>query len=622
MSFNSNKVKNKKLKTALVWLLQKYYTYRSRRWFHLVWAIPLGIIISAVIVNFNSIASRIITVDSPVMGWIIALSKEALFLAAIAFNVWYVMAVILRPIGRESRWYYFLNSALITIVSAFVLCLMIVRMREGNWVRIVIPIAALLLTGFVVRRLEYGVLAMLVLISSVFHDSVVPKPLPIQGMGFGLAELLLIFMLAIVYVRNAGERRLDWFRSPMFVPMGLLFLAVVLSVIVSIDHNARQPSWYWTFKGVYNSARPVFMYLLFFVVAFGLRSEKQLRTIIIGATVISAVVALLMGLQYFLGTHVKIFFGTPYLGPRVESLSSDEIAITRSLPPGLAMISAFFPIALTLACVGKRRSMVGYGIAAAILGLGVVFSFTRTVWISNMAAVAVIVLLAGGKIRRRLLIVGAVAIPLAIVGSVSIAGFSPKGGGADFAQALSSRFFSMFERKTASSASLTHRYGENRAAWKQITEHPITGIGVGHPVNNKRWVNPINHTQGFRLNFVIHNSYLQLWVTYGILGLIAYLWLALAVIFKGIKMSRKGRTAYHRAFGVSCAATVVGFLMRGLVTMCFVAEPYNIVTMAVVFGLLEAASRVDISAKGESLEPARAVSGTSLKRRAALRSAT
>ncbi|MGB9587012.1 MAG: hypothetical protein ACPL7O_02410, partial [Armatimonadota bacterium] len=254
---------------------------------------------------------------------------------------------------------------------------------EASPAKVVSTIFTLLALGIIARRLYIGIIAIIFVVSSFFLYSIIPKPITAGGQGFEASELLILFMFVVLIAKSFKKGQLEILRSPLSLPVFVLCSAVVMSILVSYMRYTADPRGIFPFKHVYNTARPMFHYLFFFVVAFGISDRRQLEIVLKSLLVIGALVGVLMVIQYIVGPEHRIFAvqWTQAASLRVEALSEEERDVTRSLPPGMFAMPFLLIMSILLACTAEKRQRLFYGICGASIGIGIVFTFTRSLWL-------------------------------------------------------------------------------------------------------------------------------------------------------------------------------------------------------------------------------------------------
>lgn len=204
-----------------------------------------------------------------------------------------------------------------------------------------------------------------------------------------------------------------------------------------------------------------------------------------------------------------------------------------------------FCLSISLAAGSERRAgRLRWGAATMLFAAVLVLSFTRGIWLAMLAALAVFAIL---YLRRVQWFLGAA---LAVV--LAVAFLSPS--------AVMTRVRSIGELDTNVERLLLWE-----TTWNMLRDHPVLGVGVG----NYRSVQddyireevdlPMTRTHA-------HNIWLQIAVERGVLGLLAFLWLAVAVFKEAISGLRRMRSAggYRFALLAGSLAAVTGFYLDGL----------------------------------------------------------
>ncbi|HWR98262.1 MAG TPA: O-antigen ligase family protein, partial [Candidatus Methanoperedens sp.] len=186
-----------------------------------------------------------------------------------------------------------------------------------------------------------------------------------------------------------------------------------------------------------------------------------------------------------------------------------------------------------------RRALAGF------LGVVVVFTFTRGIWLSLLAA---LVILSCVFARRASLIIAAAgALALAAVLLLP--------------SSLRTRALS-----TADLSSNVERLLLWETAWNMIRDRPILGVGVGNYASAQdayiREEVPLTMTRTH-----VHNIWLQAAVERGVLGMLALLWLLAAVVAAATRALRRALPVggRQRAMAAASLAALIGFLIDGLV---------------------------------------------------------
>jgi hypothetical protein len=203
-----------------------------------------------------------------------------------------------------------------------------------------------------------------------------------------------------------------------------------------------------------------------------------------------------------------------------------------------------FCLASGLAAGSSGRSRVVRGGAAALLGLAVVFSFTRGIWLALLAALAIFVWAFAPRAAPAVVGIGAAAILTVLLVPSS----------------LRTRALSMADAGTNVERLLLWE-----TAWNMLRDRPLLGVGIGnyrrHQGDYIRSEVPLRMTRTHA-----HNIWLQAAVERGVLGMLALLWLAVAVVGEAFRaVGRLPAGGLPHALAAGSFAALSGFLIDGFV---------------------------------------------------------
>ena len=227
-------------------------------------------------------------------------------------------------------------------------------------------------------------------------------------------------------------------------------------------------------------------------------------------------------------------------------------------------LSAAVLLALFAFQFGPQERSAVQRIWWAIVGCGafllVVLSFRRTTWAELAIGVVILAIL---QKKRRFAAFGLIAIVAALVVSL--------GGERVYRRAESMNPFVEGEREYTNTNE--DHINDVLDAFDQVKEHPILGIGLGKTY-------PTPRLSGWKKeSWEVHNGLLHVWLHYGLLGLVAYLWFHVG-LFRWLGRLQGGRCDRRtQAFTQVGLAYVVGAL---LVTFGFSPWPYFALSTNVV----------------------------------------
>jgi O-antigen ligase len=203
-----------------------------------------------------------------------------------------------------------------------------------------------------------------------------------------------------------------------------------------------------------------------------------------------------------------------------------------------------FCLATGLAAGSSGRTRVVRGAAAALLGVAVVFSFTRGIWLALLAALALFVWIFARRAAPAIAGIGAAAILAVLLVPSS----------------LRTRALSMADTDTNVERLLLWETG-----WNMLRDRPLLGVGIGN--YRRQQEGYIRREVPLRMTRThAHNIWLQAAVERGVLGMLALLWVAAAVVGEAIRaVSRLPAGGLPHALAAGALAALAGFFIDGFV---------------------------------------------------------
>jgi O-antigen ligase len=366
---------------------------------------------------------------------------------------------------------------------------------------VLVMLSMVALIGSVTTALLYLCLISAAVPTRFFDDHLM---LPLD---FKFYEGLLVVIFCLAGVSWLNDRRRIWGRTQLDRPILALLLVVAGSVFLGLFYG--QNVWQ-----ILRDVRFPLYYGMFFVVTaffdYG-RSRSFLTLVVVSASIV--------GVEYlveFLETVDLSFVGNFYRVARTEGLL---------LPIGALVVVTSF-----LFDNSSLRKLLA-SIALVPIGLALVLTMGRAMWVCMLTGLAVLVWLvisdprATAKRGRRILVL--VLVPFLLIA-----------GGHLFQRVTGVGVEEMVVRRlqgavrySGGDQSIAGRLIAYKAALDNIQQRPLLGGGHGATVSYMRadeYGSPYLFTSG-----KVDNLYLTLWMRMGVVGVVIFLW----VFYRAVRMA-------------------------------------------------------------------------------------
>ncbi len=353
------------------------------------------------------------------------------------------------------------------------------------------------------------------------------------GLRISLTNIALIGLYVAWLIRTVIQPRTSAPRreslSKVTLPATLLVLFYLLSLLVAGD----------TTLGLFEVWSVLELFLLYLYIAWAETSREDVL-FIVRILLLGLIVQSLLMLAQAGGLVGDIdFYG---IKARAEFAGDNRVSGTIGSPnPAAAYLAMMMALALgVLLTDADRRDkyLAGLGLAAATIPL--IFTQSRGGWISFSVGLASVLVFGRRKVSWKSLRIVTVVLILLII---------------PFAGAIKERL------QNDDNGSAAARMPLNRLAGNMIADHPLMGVGA----NNFAVAMQSYLTHGFSGEFLytVHNTYLLVWTETGIGGLIAFVWLLVAVIRQGSRCWQS-RDNLFAPLALGCTAAVLGFMVQML----------------------------------------------------------
>lgn len=286
------------------------------------------------------------------------------------------------------------------------------------------------------------------------------------------------------------------------------------------------------------------------VTAAALNSSQRARTGLRLFVIALAVTAIVAGSVFLLRAHAP--------GARLRSTNH---YMTFS---GLLLLA--LPLAGTAAATGPRRLRPAYALATFVMAWAMLLTLTRGAWIGAGVALAVVV----ARVRRRWL----VFVPLLAAAALFLAP-------APYRQ----RALLTFDPTYFSNADRVQMWKAGLAMWR---EHPWTGVGLGDlkPIYREFASADVPRTYGH-----LHNDWVHLLATTGILGTAAFAWLMVGFGRIVWRSDARAGDPELRALALGAWGSFWGFQTMGLFEWNF-GDVEVMLALYFLVGALQASARL------------------------------
>jgi O-antigen ligase len=277
-------------------------------------------------------------------------------------------------------------------------------------------------------------------------------------------------------VHGALARAWPLIRTPADLPFIAFALASVLAAVFAVE-SASNP---WALKKLLLIPA---VHLTATALGSVTRARCGLRLYVIALTVTALVATLL-------------FVTTPH--EPWARLRSTTHYMTFS---GLLLLA--WPLAAAAAWGSRGRLRSAYWLATAVLLFALLLTQTRSAWLGSVVAACVLL----ARYRRRLLLL----VPLAIIVAVPL-----------LPQSFRARAASSFDPQFHSNADRLNMWRVSFEMWR---DHPWTGVGLGDLQHVYREYTPPDAERSYGH---MHNNWIHILTTTGVIGLLAFAWLMVA----------------------------------------------------------------------------------------------
>ena len=420
-------------------------------------------------------------------------------------------------------------------------------------------IAVAVVPGFfllVAWRVEYGVLALLALVSGVLHEAFLPS------FGFLRAGDLAFFAVWAIAIAGGFSLSKGFVRSELKLWLAFAaFLALVpVSVVYACFFQGVSP------KDALGEGRHLMYLLLFPLLVSVLNSQERVRRFIAGL--------LMLGLLFSVGQIVQGIFQVRIFGDAgrlvvAQTLDVRSYGATISNTGGLNLIIfTVFTVAAWYAL--KRIRTLSFLSMSALCAVGILLTFGRTTWGATLLGMVVVVYLVGLHRSGAMLVWSVIGASLALAMLVAV---KPT-----MLDALVVRATSV-GKEIEYGASAAWRYYEAEQIAPQIVAHPVLGIGLGAAYRGPALSDALPEQVRY-----IHNGYLDMVSKLGLPALLLFLGCLGMILFWSWRGARTEADPSLRGVHAAICAGLLSVLLAS-VTEPHLMRDSSLAFLGILLGL-------------------------------------
>ncbi len=453
------------------------------------------------------------------------------------------------------------NLTWVLVLALAILAVSLYLVPDGTALALAVAGLGLPCLWLVWRRPEIGLLGLVFLTSGFIPANTIDVRLPVGGLDARDLVFLAVGGLVLLraLLRHDLTVRWRWVGTALAVFWGL----AGLSALYALFFRNVEPQW------VFSELRPLAYYGTFFLVALAIRRRNQIMALLIGLFVLADLTAATLVIQELFGRDNPVL--AAMTGGAWILFREDDPSIgfggLRIIPPGHVLTYAVSIIAFCLLLSQDVRPLKRALLALQFIFLNaaLVFTYSRAQWVASVIALALVALLLPSLSKVRLVRYG-LAVTIALLIGYSLVGTEVQAtvGDRPFVNAVAVRATSLLTpAETLESGSLQWRLFETDASMQSISQHPLLGVGLGgvyRDVTLLRGEAAAGYTGSLRFTRFVHNSYLYLAVKMGLLGLLAFGALALALLGSSWRRYAGEQDGQFKLATLGMLASLVGFL--------------------------------------------------------------
>lgn len=384
------------------------------------------------------------------------------------------------------------------------------------WQQALIALGAIIIAAATLYKTEAGLYAAALLLPFV----------PFKALFLLSLLTLFSFILSIL----SGARRFRFHLSPLLVPLLLLYLVFFYATITSVLFYSSASEFLIPVTGL--------IYLFVMVNVFD--SREKLDNFVFCLAVAAAITAGYAIFQFYNGANI-LEMKKEWLDITKNTDIKNRAYAVFENPNLLAqymVLSASLSLGFIFSSASRGRQIF-FAFTAGLSIFCLVLTYSRGGWLAFAAALVIFALFKNKLLLQTLPVAGFIAY-----------WFLPK--------TILQRLSTITSLKDSSNA---YRLDTWHSTISLIKSHWETGVGLGRIAFSR-----VYYTHAHNSNMVphSHNLYLQIIGEFGILGMVVFIWLLLAIFRLGLKLCSV-KDYYVRNINAGIMAALAGFLVHSTV---------------------------------------------------------
>lgn len=378
-------------------------------------------------------------------------------------------------------------------------------------------------------------------------------------------DLLFITLTLAVLIGLGREGRRPALPDPFTFPLLLLGCGAAVGIVVGYSAGAR-------LQDILYPARTIaYVILTPFLLLQVLDSRRKVRMVVYGAIALA-------GWKGIEGTLA-------YVSGRGRAIEGTTLTYYAPAAPWLLVLFLLGVLAAVL--VGYRLPWWMLPISTFAF-LALLFSFRRSFWVALILGAIIVLVLARGERRFRVLVPAVLV--FGVVFAAGLASFGSLGGVSVPAPVLE-RARELNPNSFNVSGNDRYRIAERRNVINDLRHHAVLGRGLAVPWHASK---PIRGTfEGSRT--YVHMALLNHWLKFGILGVIAYVWLMGSIVFAAYRSWRRADEALFRIGALALLGATIGLATADLTASLSNSNVRLSFLVAIGIGWLAAVRRLERS---------------------------